>query len=90
MSRLALADIHPPRSRPTRRSLGADRRAGVALLTGVACAPLLLATGIAIDMSRLVQFRAALQNAADAAALAGAAAYTSGTTASAAAAIAST
>ena len=90
MSPLALADIHPPIARPARRRLGVDRRGGVALLTGVAFAPLLLATGIAIDLSRLVQFRAALQNAADAAALAGAAAYTSGATASAAAAVAST
>ena len=90
MSRLALADIHLPPARPARRRLGADRRGGVALLTGVAFAPLLLATGIAIDMSRLVQFRAALQSAADAAALAGAAAYTSGATASTAAAVAST
>ncbi|MDE2006474.1 MAG: Tad domain-containing protein [Rhodospirillales bacterium] len=52
-----------------------DRKAGVALLTGVAMAPLLLSAGIAIDLARQTQFRMALQGAADSASLAGSAVY---------------
>ena len=59
------------------RKFAADRHAGVALLTGLAMAPLLLTAGIAIDLSRVTQFHIALQQASDSAALAGAAVYNS-------------
>ncbi len=52
-----------------------DRRASVALVAAVSMLPLLIAAGVAIDMSRLTDARAALQRAADNAALSGAAAY---------------
>ncbi len=55
----------------------ADRRAGVALLTALGMVPMLLSVGIAVDLSRATAFKVALQNAADSAALAGAAAYSS-------------
>ncbi len=57
--------------------LPADRHGGVATLTAIAMLPLVLSTGIAIDLARVAQFRIALQGAADSAALAGAAVYTS-------------
>lgn len=57
--------------------LRTDRRAGVALLTALGMVPMLLSVGIAIDLSRVTAFRIALQNAADSAALAGAAVYSS-------------
>ena len=57
--------------------LRTDRRAGVALLTALGMVPMLLSAGIAIDLSRVTAFRIALQNAADSAALAGAAVYSS-------------
>ena len=69
--------FRPRRAGPAR--LPADRRGGVATLTAIAMLPLLLSTGIAIDLARVAQFRIALQGAADAASLAGAAVYT-GTT----------
>ncbi|MGC8477779.1 MAG: pilus assembly protein TadG-related protein [Acetobacteraceae bacterium] len=56
--------------------LRTDRRAGVALLTALGMVPMLLSVGIAIDFYRVAAFRIALQNAADSAALAGAAVYT--------------
>ncbi|MDE2006477.1 MAG: hypothetical protein KGI51_07925 [Rhodospirillales bacterium] len=83
MTTLAAAPPLPTRFRR-------DRRGGVALLTGVAMVPLLLAAGIAVDLSRAAQFRSALQAAADSAALAGAAAYNTGTDAAAATTVADT
>ena len=64
------------RRRARAPDLPADRRGGVATLTAIAMLPLLLSTGIAIDLARVAQFRIALQGAADSAALAGAAVYT--------------
>ena len=66
--------LRPRRGEPAR--LPADRRGGVATLTAIAMLPLVLSTGIAIDLARVAQFRIALQGAADSAALAGAAVYT--------------
>ena len=57
--------------------LPADRRAGVALLTALGMVPMILAAGIAVDLSRVTAFRTALQSAADQAALAGATVYDS-------------
>ena len=61
----------------TARIFTQDRRAGVALVTGLGMVPLFLSAGIAIDLSRVTQFRVALQQASDSAALAGAAVYNS-------------
>lgn len=52
-----------------------DRRGSVALVAAISMFPLLIAAGVAIDMSRLTDARSALQRAADNAALSGAAAY---------------
>ncbi len=52
-----------------------DRRGSVAVIAAVSMMPLLIAAGVAVDMSRLTDARAALQRAADNAALSGAAAY---------------
>jgi Flp pilus assembly protein TadG len=68
--------------------LPADRRAGVALLTALALVPMVLAAGVAVDLSRVTSFRTALQAAADQAALAGAAADNSSGQATAAVAVA--
>ena len=87
MTDLALAPIRP--FRPAARSgFGADRRGTVAVLTGLMILPLMFSAGIAVDLTRATGFRTALQNAADSAALAGAAAYTDATQASAATAAA--
>src|SRR5487761_1906297 len=59
------------------RIFARDRRAGIALVTGLGMVPLFLSAGIAIDLSRVTQFRVALQQATDSAALAGAAVYNS-------------
>jgi Flp pilus assembly protein TadG len=49
-----------------------DRHASIALITAIAILPLLLfAVGVPIDLARAIQYRATLQNVADAAALAG-------------------
>ncbi len=52
-----------------------DRRGSVAAIAAVSMMPLLIAAGVAVDMSRLTDARAALQRAVDNAALSGAAAY---------------
>ena len=54
------------------RRLRQDRSGSVAMIFGVALVPLVLAAGIGIDYSRAASARAALQNVADGAALAGA------------------
>ena len=87
MTDLALAPVRPFR-RAARAGFRADRRGTVAVLTGLMILPLMFSAGIAVDLTRATGFRAALQNAADSAALAGAAAYTDATQASAAAAVA--
>ena len=57
------------------RNLRADCRAAVSIVFAVCLLPLLIAISAAIDFSRLVDSRAALQRAVDNAALSGAAAY---------------
>lgn len=59
------------------RRLQSDRRGTVAMVVAVSALPLFTAVGVGVDMSSLVEARARLQNAADAAALAGASLYTS-------------
>ncbi len=58
-----------------RQSLGADRRATVSIIFAFCLLPLVIAISAAVDFSRLVDSRAALQRAVDNAALSGAAAY---------------
>lgn len=59
------------------RPLLCDRRGTVAVMVAVSAVPIMIAVGAGIDVSRLAGARATLQNAADAAALAGAGLYTS-------------
>jgi Flp pilus assembly protein TadG len=59
------------------RKFAGDARGATALLFGLLLIPLILAVGVGVDMARAAQMRAMLQGAVDAAALAGAAAYTS-------------
>ena len=87
MTDLALAPVRPFR-RAARGGFRADRRGTVAVLTGLMILPLMFSAGIAVDLTRATGFRAALQNAADSAALAGAAAYTDAAQATAATAVA--
>jgi len=54
-----------------RRNFARDRRASIALITAITCPLLFLAVGVPIDLARAIQYRAALQNVADGAALAG-------------------
>lgn len=61
----------------TRGRFGADRRGTVAVLTGLLIVPMMVSAGVAVDLSRATAVHAALQNAADSAALAGAGVYTS-------------
>jgi Flp pilus assembly protein TadG len=65
-----------------------DRQGVVGVLSAIMLMTLLTAAGVAIDLSRAVQFRTALQNALDSAALAGASVYKDATKASAATAVA--
>jgi Flp pilus assembly protein TadG len=65
-----------------------DRQGVVGVLTAIMLMTLLTAAGVAIDLSRAVQFRTALQNALDSAALAGASVYKDSTKAGAATAVA--
>ncbi len=60
-----------------------DRRGAASIMFAVSLIALIPAVGIAVDYARIVQFKSALQNAADSAALAGASAYVSPTTATA-------
>jgi Flp pilus assembly protein TadG len=53
-----------------------DRTGGISIMFAFSLLALVPAIGIAIDYGRIVQFKSALQNAADNAALAGASAYT--------------
>ena len=55
--------------------LGRDRRGSVLVLFGLLACVLMLFVGLAVDVTLAVRFRSALQNAADAAALAGASVY---------------
>jgi len=66
-----------PRFGGARARFGADRRGTVAVLTGLLIVPMMVSAGVAVDLSRATAVHAALQNAADAAALAGAGVYTS-------------
>lgn len=68
----------------TRGRFGADRRGTVAVLTGLLIVPMMVSAGVAVDLSRATAVHAALQNAADSAALAGAGVYTSAQAATAA------
>ena len=54
-----------------------DQRGSISMMMAMSAVPLVLALGVGVDMSRLVMAKAALQSAADRAALAGANAYTS-------------
>ena len=60
---------------PKANPLRADRRGTVSLLFAICLVPLVLAMSVAVDYSRLVDSRAALQRSVDNAALSGAAAY---------------
>ncbi len=57
------------------RRLAADRRANIAMIFVIGLPAILSLTGFAIDYNRSVSFRVSLQNAADAASLAGARDY---------------
>lgn len=59
------------------RRLRSDRRGNVAMVVAVSALPLFTAVGVGVDVSSLVEAKTRLQNAADAAVLAGAALYTS-------------
>ncbi len=61
----------------SRRHLRSDRRGNVAMIVAATAFPVVIAVGAGIDLSRMAKARATLQNAADAAALAGATLYTS-------------
>ena len=65
-----------------------DRKASVAVIIALSIVPLILMTGMAIDIGRSINVRAQLQRAADSAALAGASAYTASSTTAAATAAA--
>lgn len=54
-----------------------SRRSNVLLMTALMATVLMYSVGVAVDYMRAVQFRSTLQNTVDAAALAGATAYTS-------------
>jgi Flp pilus assembly protein TadG len=54
-----------------RNKIFRDRRATIAMVTAIALPVLLLAAGVPVDLARAFQYRAALQNLADSAALAG-------------------
>lgn len=55
----------------SRRRLWGDRRGNVAMIVAVTAIPVVIAVGAGIDLSRMAKARATLQNAVDAAALAG-------------------
>ena len=61
----------------SRRRLQGDRRGNVAIIVAVTAIPVVIAVGAGIDLSRMAKARATLQNAVDAAALAGSTLYTS-------------
>ncbi len=61
----------------SRRRLWGDRRGNVAMIVAVTAIPVVIAVGAGIDLSRMAKARATLQNAVDAAALAGSTLYTS-------------
>ncbi len=69
---MMLALVNRGRSVPVR-----DQRGSISMMMAMSAVPLVLALGVGIDMSRLVMAKAALQSAADRAALAGANAYQS-------------
>ena len=56
-----------------------DRRGSIAIITALMLVPIVFLVGVAVDMGRLVAAETALQEAADGAALAGAAAYQNST-----------
>ncbi|MGH6990382.1 MAG: TadE/TadG family type IV pilus assembly protein, partial [Stellaceae bacterium] len=60
------------------KHLATDRRGAGFMMFALLLGPIVLATGAAVDYARLEQFKTSLQSAVDAAALAGAAVYTSG------------
>ncbi len=60
-----------------RRRATSDRRGSISTMMALIAVPLVIALGASVDMSRLVLAKAALQHAADSAALAGATAYQS-------------
>jgi len=77
-----------PRLKFPLRLLGSDDTGAIAVTFALMLIPLLLAIGAAIDYSRGQQFRSALQQAADSAALAGASAYVNAAAASTATTVA--
>ena len=77
-----------PRLRFPLRLLGRDDTGAIAVTFALMLIPLLLAIGAAVDFSRGQQFRSALQQAADSAALAGASAYVNAAAASTATTVA--
>ena len=72
------AHVHRSRRHVTAlmRRLRSDRRGNVAMMVAVSALPLFTAVGVGVDVSSLVEAKTRLQNAADAAALAGASLYT--------------
>ena len=60
-----------------KRRLRGDRGGNVAIIVAVSATPVIIAVGAGMDISRMAGGKATLQNAADAAALAGATLYTS-------------
>lgn len=72
-----------PRSIPRAalRGLAADRRGSLLVWFALALVPLLIAVGTGLDYGRAVNLRTKMQNATDAAALAGAVLYTDSSTA---------
>lgn len=61
--------------RAARKRFVRDRRGAVSVMFAVSLVALVPAIGVAVDFARIVQFKSALQNAVDNAALAGASAY---------------
>ncbi len=81
MTTLALTSTRSGRGRGR---FSTDRRGTVAVLTGLLIVPMMISAGVAVDLTRATAVHAALQNAADSAALAGAGVYTSAQAATAA------
>ena len=59
-----------------KRRLAHDGRGNVAIIVALTAMPVIIAVGAGVDVSRMAKAKATLQNAADAAALAGATIYT--------------
>lgn len=71
------AAMAPKAARPGRLMRVRDQRGSISVIMAMSAVPLVIALGVGVDMSRFVMAKAALQSAADRAALAGANAYQS-------------